>query len=83
MSYFIIKAAPWLLLLPGGWPGVLLCHLAPTKRVTHQQSVLFTLGREEPRKSGQFQELPEPVLSCLPSVQRRFCEDWNAPVFQF
>ena len=28
---------------------------------------LFALGRKKPSESGQFQGLPEAILSCLPS----------------
>jgi preprotein translocase subunit SecG len=29
-------------------------------------------GRDRPRESDQFQELPETILSCFPSYQRNF-----------
>ena len=33
-----------------------------------QQSLLFTVGKEWPSESGQFQGVPEGILNCLSSV---------------
>lgn len=61
------------LLLPGG-RGVF-CFFQPVFVVCliesdSQQSLLFTLGRKEPSKFGQFQELPEALVSYLLYVTR-------------
>lgn len=37
-------------------------------------------GREQPSDSGEFQELPGDLLSCLPSFIKSFPKGWNISI---
>ena len=60
---YSFKVLVWSLLLLGGWAW-LRVHLSLLAVFT----AYILLGREGPSESGQFQGLPEAILSCLLSV---------------
>lgn len=76
------KCLSWPKLLPGSSTGF--CFFQAAGKVSQtllhlgfsetdsQQYLLLSLGREGPSESCKFQELPEAILCCLPSVVR-----WN------
>jgi hypothetical protein len=59
----------WFLLLPGSWSGIRVFFALSEKGLS---AFVAYFDREGPGRSTQFQELPEAILSCLPSCLKSF-----------